>query len=242
MIWSNSIYLFPLGCFAFTLLYCEVGQSTHPRWTFLMPLRHCLKRASWTLHCGTASRQHQQQNVSEVDLVQPGGETLHQHLCSSTHFLDDRQQTQNWGINEREGLNALLNLHRTKTTTHKGIVDIDKRSFGACCQAEYIEAICYSCRVGCVLTANETLQCSNEIKLRAPLLGYLSSAVSLRIKMRLLHHICPNELRQRWNIPLFWKNISGVTAPWDITFLCGVTDQPEYEVEQNKKSWILVAH
>lgn len=122
------------------------------------------------------------------------------------------------------------------------IVDIDTRSFGTCCQAEYIEAICYSGWVGCVLTANETLQCSNGIKLRAPLLGRLSSAVSLRIKTRLLHHICPKKLSQRRNIPLFWKNISGVTTPWDIIFLCGVTNQPEYEVEQNIKSWILVTH
>lgn len=45
------------------------------------------------------------------------------------------------------------------------MVHIDECFFGACCQAEHINSMYSGFCVGCVLTANEPLQGSDEIEL-----------------------------------------------------------------------------
>lgn len=67
-----------------------------------------------------------------------------------------------------------------KTGIHKGTepyCPFEKESFDACNQAERIKAICSSCWLGCVLTANKRFQGSNWIKMRTPLPFSLRTAV-----------------------------------------------------------------
>lgn len=132
----------------FTLFYREAGQSTRPRWTFLMPLRHCLKRAGCTLHCGTA--------------------------CGTT--------TTKW-------VRGWLSAARRWNTWS---------AFGQ-------------------LNTESTSSRLSQLGCFAP------------IRMWMLHHICPNKLKAKGEIfPCFGEKTPQVwQQPWDITFLCGVTDQPE---------------
>lgn len=51
MICSESICLFPVVRFVFTMDYCK---GTRPRCASFTPVCHCLTPVSCALHCGTA--------------------------------------------------------------------------------------------------------------------------------------------------------------------------------------------
>lgn len=59
----------------------------------------------------------------------------------------------------------------------------DTWSFGTCCQAAHMKAICSSCWVNCALKANEPLQGLNGIQPRPPLPDDLGSVVLFRISV-----------------------------------------------------------
>lgn len=72
------------------------------------------------------------------------------------------------------------------TSVKDSLVQIDKRFFCTCFQAEHTKAICSGSWVRCVLTATKTLQSLNGIKPRQPLLGDLGSAVLCLLQVMIL--------------------------------------------------------
>lgn len=180
---QSEFTYFPSGHFVFTLHYCKVGQSTHPRRAFLTPLCHCLVHAMTT-----TTTSEQWVNSEEVECL---GD-----IWADGHISQTWGCTQmNTRVTERRAMNDLLNkvaLRQKYMKVQDHSFHTDTRSFGTCWQAAHIKAICSSCWVNCALKANEPL---NGIEPRPPLPDNLGCFVPHQCDNSV--QICPNELSQR---------------------------------------------
>lgn len=169
MIYSKSICIFPLGRFAFTILCCKAGQSTHALAGLSLPPNITASCVPVAL---CIARQYPDNNNN--------GKMSCKLTCSSEevkclisiwagdHFLQMMDTTKTVELIKsgtdkfkRAGMSAQSVLWKDSRSikVRDHTVHIDQWSFGACwCLAEHIKAVCSSWWVAWVLTANKLPQ------------------------------------------------------------------------------------